>query len=130
MSKIDDLDSNILEERVLHRLRFGLEAQHAASFLTNPIDVDVRVDVWCDMIVAQCRSFVWTEKIGEVRYPANWIEAFRERWWPEWAKRRWQICYITALDVRAMFPTWRAPQGLGEFRFMALKPEEIDGLFD
>lgn len=30
-------------------------------------------------------------RLVEYRWPATWRDAFKERWFPEWAKRRWPI---------------------------------------
>lgn len=30
-------------------------------------------------------------RLIEYRWPAKWQDAFKERWFPEWAKRRWPV---------------------------------------
>lgn len=32
-------------------------------------------------------------KLLEYQWPATWKEAFKERWFPRWAKKRWPIYY-------------------------------------
>jgi hypothetical protein len=29
----------------------------------------------------------------EWKYPEDWKEAFKERWFPEWAKKKWPVVY-------------------------------------
>ena len=45
-----------------------------------------------------------------ISYPANWKEAFKEQWCPEWAKRRWPVRYTTkTFDVRELVPSLDIP---------------------
>jgi len=32
-------------------------------------------------------------RLAEYRWPATWRDAFKERWFPAWAKRRWPVRY-------------------------------------
>lgn len=34
-------------------------------------------------------------RLGEYRWPATWRDAFKERWFPAWAKKRWPVRYQT-----------------------------------
>ncbi len=46
-----------------------------ASFVQNVLD-DLRDSKWVSR---------------ELRYPADWWQAFKDRWFPEWALKRWPI---------------------------------------
>lgn len=40
-----------------------------------------------------------------IRYPKNWIEAFKERWFPYWAKRKWPVQYTEwRADFSFLYP--------------------------
>lgn len=41
------------------------------------------------MAVAKHRK----EEIDWVKYPSDWWEAFKERWFPKWMLRRWPVNY-------------------------------------
>ena len=46
----------------------------------------------------------------EISYPANWKEAFKERWYPTWAKDKWPVRYATkTFDVRELVPSLNIP---------------------
>ena len=46
----------------------------------------------------------------EITYPTNWKEAFKDRWFPEWAKARWPVLHTTkTFDVREVVPTLDIP---------------------
>lgn len=41
-------------------------------------------------------------RLAEYRWPATWRDAFKERWFPAWAKERWPVRYEkVALDELA-----------------------------
>lgn len=44
-------------------------------------------------LVVELNRFVWGEKLEPkiIEYLENWKEAFKERWFPEWAKRKWPV---------------------------------------
>lgn len=46
----------------------------------------------------------------EVRYPADWWQAFKARWFPAWAKRRWTVHEtIVELNARELYPKVAMP---------------------
>jgi len=44
----------------------------------------------------------------EIAYPSTWVDAVKDRWWPEWAKRRWPPIFtrhhIKVADAYTDFP--------------------------
>ena len=48
---------------------------------------------------------IWGREVQrqEVQWPRDWWQAFKERWYPEWAKARWPVqykhCVITAREL-------------------------------
>jgi len=46
-----------------------------------------------NLMAARLNRDVWTEKKPEHTFknPDGWIEAIKDRWMPEWAKRRWPV---------------------------------------
>jgi hypothetical protein len=56
---------------------------------------------------------VWGKRVGEIiaRYPADWRQAFKDRWLPEWARRRWPVRYAEVrLEVADLFPGVAVPR--------------------
>ena len=44
----------------------------------------------------------------EVRYPKDWLQAFKERWFSDWAKRRWPVQYrTTVLDAKLLYTEFK-----------------------
>jgi len=102
---------------------------------------DVEVTTWAgllaDEVLLRVRYHVWGEDYAhkQIRYPADWIEAVKERWFPCWAKRHWPVRYcIHDITTKAYYPGISEPPKLGhsyDWRLMAedrctneKKPEE------
>jgi len=45
--------------------------------------------------VFQITTMVAGERIKEIKYPLNWWQAFRERWFPKFVLDRWPVKYHT-----------------------------------
>jgi hypothetical protein len=44
----------------------------------------------------------------EIKYPRDWREAFKERWFPSWLLSRYPVVYKThRIDVREIYPDYR-----------------------
>lgn len=59
----------------------------------NDASLSVTEDFITGDLVVTLRSFIWSRKIADqdVRYPATWWDAFKARWFPRWAQRRWPV---------------------------------------
>ena len=65
-----------------------------------------------DTIVFQIKQRIFGKQILHevISYPADWKEAFKERWYPEWAKNKWPVRYTTkTFDVRELVPSLDIP---------------------
>ena len=63
------------------------------------------------------RQSLYGEPLEDVtlKYPADWIEAVKERWLPAWAKRRWPIRYTSHhVVIAALHPKFK---GFGDTVF-------------
>ena len=56
-----------------------------------------------NVIVTQLLLHVAGEQIKIIKYPADWWQSFKERWYPNWAKKRWPVCY-TVFDIEILYP--------------------------
>lgn len=85
----------------LEKIAFGLE-QHISPRLLQ--DAHVKLEkILGDNIEMQLRGYLWGEQWPEreaARYPSDWWQALKERWFPRWARQRWPVRY-TIVKVRA-----------------------------
>jgi hypothetical protein len=56
--------------------------------------------------IARFISFLYARTVE--RWPATWWDAFKERWFPAWAKKRWPVEWTT---LKQLVPTLEAPTG-------------------
>lgn len=92
---------------LLQRVSKGL-----AGLLANPIDVEAFEDLFAEDAMLRLKAVVMGEHIETpaVRYPKDWKEAVRERFFPEWALRRWPVQYTEKVfDTRVVYPMISLP---------------------
>jgi len=73
--------------------------------ITSDMVADVRHVEEFDSYFVTLKRRVLGQTLGEkiVRYPRNWKEAFKERWFPNWLKRRFPVKY-QEYDALVVFP--------------------------
>ena len=76
------------------------------------------------------RGFLYGRKAEhrEYQWPADWWQAFKERWFPLWAKARWPVQYERrVVDVMEIYPTYKPalPPDMHQFRLVLM--EDIGG---
>lgn len=86
-----------------------------ARHFACPARVDVSVDnaFYFDDIVLRVMQAVYGETLESVEceWPADWWQAFKGRWFPGWALRRWPVRLDGAtLEARAMYPKVSMPE--------------------
>jgi len=92
----------------LERMKFSLRQILSGAFVESMVDLEV--DRMADHIAADLTGIVLGHKFQhhEVKYPADWWQAVKERWFPRWAKKRWPVVYIVRVfDAAALYPDFR-----------------------
>jgi hypothetical protein len=61
----------------------------------------------------------------DIAHPADWWQAFKDRWFPTWAKVRWPVrSKRLRYEVRAYYPQVSIPQKEHLVRFVPTGKEE------
>ncbi len=140
MARYDDLfpatlddkfrESMRMHELVLERKRFAMGFAVSDRFDRHEYRVELerqtRIQLSCDLF---CRTAEHVESLPSFEYPADWWQAFKARWFPRWAKRRWPVKIATVgggkakIDVAALFPELRNPH-MGSMRIM-YRPDHL-----
>ncbi len=110
-----ELNKNLLEDDqfkriVLERLQFHLHRK----FLFNVLDrIDIRLvpDSIAKVLAADIEFYFVGEKVDErqkiIRYPLDWWQSFKERFLPDWLKKKFPILYreiIVKIERKAVYP--------------------------
>jgi len=70
-------------------------------------DIQLSEDNACGLLILRMTKQIISHKLGDrlISFPSNWKEAFKERWFPDWAKGRWPV-KRTEYDALAVFPNF------------------------
>jgi hypothetical protein len=96
----------------MSRLKFAINTRITKELLNDCEKPTALIRMIGDDILLQVRGFVWAQELPQfqkdVSFPTNWMEAFRERWFPGWAKKRWPIQYRhVVLSAKAIYPKFK-----------------------
>ena len=101
------------EAVTLERMKM-VALQYVTTELAEHFAVEPQVSVHYefDEVVMRFVQMVYGRTLErvEVQYPADWWEAVKERWLPEWAKELWPIRYQHhSLTAKELYPKISAP---------------------
>ncbi len=105
-------------ELVKERFRKRIEVTEEFAFYTNNLEMKTYVDVFTKQLIMEFSKEVLYYKQEDLKYPVNWIEAFKERWFPKWLLKYYPVEY-TLIEVREYYPRMAIPNGQDRYiRFM------------
>lgn len=87
--------------------RFAFNIQHKVSkalMLDTSVDVS---DFYAETFTVNLRVYLYgiDHKGVEIKYPRDWVEALKERWLPEWLKKRYPVKYtVRKINFREIYP--------------------------
>ena len=90
--------------------RIRIAADFEMSQYTVECDTAFAVEYATHHVRYLVRGYLWGERLGrqEVSYPKDWWQAFKERWFTSWMKRRWPVLMTTRRFVaHALYPDYR-----------------------
>ena len=118
----------------LEKMKFVLLQRISAELgdlLANPVDVEwAFVEEWAeDVIVFRLKATMLGEHIETpaARYPKDWKEAVKERFFPKWALQRWPVRYtVKVFDARVVYPMIALPRKQHYISAVDLKEAEAE----
>ena len=97
------------ERATLERIEIAVQDALDPLLLQPSATMDVE-DFVKKRFVMLVRGFLWSEQAGvaEVVYPADWWQAFKERWLPKRWLRRWPVrCCVVRLKAQVIYRDFR-----------------------
>jgi hypothetical protein len=84
---------NPLEVTTVLKRRVHMAALRVPDAERLQIEASSMRDHALECVVIRLRTSVFGRKLSEisVSYPADWWQAFKDRWFPTWAKKRWPV---------------------------------------
>lgn len=98
-------------ERITLAARGYISQELAEDFAIVP-QVRVLIDNMLDGIIISVRQSILSQQIDSVAviHPADWWQAVKEEFAPEWFLERWPVEYNkTVVEVRAVYPKMALP---------------------
>ena len=116
------MSEDYISDATLERFKIGVVRA------ISPYLIDARMEIDWDAIfesyAVEIRGYVWSEPVQykEIKYPADWWQAFKARWFPDWAKMRWPVEYMVhVIDIKAVYPEFRPSVPDENYRFYVLE---------
>ena len=115
------------DEIVLERYINGYQQVLEKEFFDCCVEA-VR-DKMRERIILSIKAYVLADnfKHYEHKYPKDWWQSFKDRWFPKWILRKWPVVYTKiVIDVRALYPEYRPALPKEKF-FFHLNENIYDG---
>lgn len=105
----NDMFSNSVKTVGLEKLILGLQVEVRDGIIE---DVNILRNVLTQTWTVQMRGYIWSEsreqQVQTIRYPSDWWQALKERWFPERALKRWPVIYKTfRYSIKVLYPDLR-----------------------
>lgn len=97
------------EERQLQVIQYAMESSMTEEMLATSIDVYKDLDLLTRSVFYGFRVKILGEQLDVITYPADWWQAFKERWFPAWLKAKFPPQY-TRYEVQAQYPRMAIPE--------------------
>ncbi len=99
------------------KFEYGLQRAVSQYLMDTTVNTEAVQDHLRHEIVVTVRGFVWGQPLTPktvAHYPADWWQAFKERWFPDWLIKRYPIRYTdVVVSAKVLYPDLRdmAPAG-------------------
>jgi hypothetical protein len=93
----------------LERIKIGLVEKLSYTAL-HDLSVSVNDDFFTNLVSVQIKGYIWGErgKSETIKYPKNWREAFKERWFPQWLLKRYPVIYrVHEINTTTLYPNFK-----------------------
>jgi len=106
--------SNDFDGTLLERLTYTAQTTISRE-MTDYLAIEPEVSIMpmiADDLCVEVRAHIYgrTASQDEVRHPMDWWEALKDRFFPQWAKRRWPVAYMVyTMTARELYPKVKLP---------------------
>ncbi|NIR18000.1 MAG: hypothetical protein GWN86_30505 [Desulfobacterales bacterium] len=107
----------IIEKFYLERLKIGARCiasgEIIAAMQVNPASVKAFADIMSDNVILDFVHYFAAQSLGQIeeKYPADWWQAFRERFFPKWWLKRWPVKHkVVKIEAKAIYPKIAMPK--------------------
>lgn len=120
-----DADSVAIRSVILEQVPLAM-CSTLTKFGMATDDIEVQAEWLGESLAVRIKDYILAQTLEEhkARYPSDWWQAFRERWFPRWALRRWPVRHTTVeLKAQALYPSLVLPKEPHVFKSMLMVDE-------
>ena len=117
-------NTTLIEEIELERFKFAAQSVLNRHFA---IEADCHIEYFADRTAYTITQGILGEELEGIyiRYPSNWWQAFKERWFRPFILRRFPVLYtVKEYSIRAYYPKVALPKENHVVRLAKLKDIE------
>lgn len=96
---------------VIEKIRIGMMQSVSAHLIDAAVDIDTLISYEADRVVFSVRGYLWGDEPviqKTVKYPSDWRQAFKERWYPKWLLKKYPVKYTKIeLVSQTLYPDYR-----------------------
>lgn len=110
MAKIlfsDAIDDEIRVKRWRNAIRGDIDRLVDKTVL-DTLDINQKLLDYGHQLGISVAISILTQNIDFVRWPKDWIQAFKARWFPGWLKKLFPVKW-ERIDIRAIYPKAKLP---------------------
>jgi hypothetical protein len=129
--QMDELKVNDIK---LDKIKFGCQERLNLAMMESKLDlIDPKIDFYFDYlmrcIVGDIQGYVWGEPAFHkvIKYPKDWFEFFKQRWFPKWLLKKYPIKYrYHTLDIKTIYPKIKISVPKEKYNLVINYLEEVD----
>ena len=97
------VEENHFEKVALEKLKCRVRGMISKRQLEGAFDCFTFVDHKADSLVLEIESEILGKELPELRFPTNWKEALKERFLPQFLKKKFPVKYCV-VNIRVLYP--------------------------
>lgn len=98
----DEFKGGKTYEVILSRFKFAAKKRIPKEILAS-VNIEFLKDKLSNDLIFGWKAAIAGQGLRTIRYPKDWWQALKERWFPRGFKKWWPIEY-TVIDVYALYP--------------------------
>ncbi|MBA7625001.1 hypothetical protein ES703_32422 [subsurface metagenome] len=103
----DEFKGGKIHEILLERLRFEAKNRIPKEILAST-NAEFLADSLSSDLIFQWKAAIAGQGLRTIRYPKDWRQAFKERWFPKRFRKWWPVEY-KVIDIYALYPSIAMP---------------------
>ena len=98
-----------IETIALERMQHAVQAHLSQEALMDSLNIVSYIDIISKDLCMSMRYSLLGRSMDEIKYPTDWKQAFKERWFPKWLLKKYPVKY-RIINVKEYYPKIAIPK--------------------